>query len=419
VACFLLSSFGINSTKAFHGDITINEDGSVSPPDAPVSRTGNTYVLTDNIQGSIVVGKDYITVDGQDHAIQGPGNNGIFLSLRTNVTIQRLTIESFSCGIYLAMSNQNAILQTNVINNNEGIYLSFSSNNNIRLNLISTNDQTGIFLDSSSNNNILGNKITNNSVGIYIQSSANNNISHNDFTSNAQQVYTESSTGTWDNGYPSGGNYWSDYAGIDVKRGSGQNEAGSDGVGDTAYSVDASSFDLFPLMKPYAGPHDIGITLFSMSKTIVGQGYPLPVSVKIVNYGEQLESFNLAIKADSTTIQTMPVTLTGRNSITISLSCPTSSLAKGSYSISAFATPVSSETDTSDNTSVGGLVSVSIAGDVNADRKVDLKDVYAVGKAYGSRPQDPNWDPNLDINSDGIVDLKDYFVTCKNYGQSW
>jgi hypothetical protein len=99
--------------------------------------------------------------------------------------------------------------------------------------------------------------------------------------------------------------------------------------------------------------------------------------------------------------------------------CPTSGLAKGSYSVSAYATPVPSETDTSDNTRSGGLVFVSIAGDINADRKVDLKDVFPVGKAFGSVPEDPKWDPNLDINSDGVIDLKDYFIVCKKYGQSW
>jgi hypothetical protein len=62
---------------------------------------------------------------------------------------------------------------------------------------------------------------------------------------------------------------------------------------------------------------------------------------------------------------------------------------------------------------------VSIPGDVNGDRKDDLKDVFAVGKAYGSVIGDPRYNPNLDINDDGKIDLKDYFTTCKNYGKEW
>ena len=259
----------------------------------------------------------------------------------------------------------------------------------------------------------------NNTYGISPYYGSDNKIYHNNFVNNEYSVNPNDPTDLWDDDYPSGGNYWSDYTGIDLKRGAGQNEAGSDGVGDTAYVVDTANHDHFPLMKPYAGPHDIGITRFNLFNTVVGEGYPILTDVKIINYGEQSESFNLAIKANSTTIQTMPVTLTGRNSTTVHLLCPTSGLAKGSYSISAYATPVPSETDTSDNTRSGGYVFVSIAGDVNADKKVDLKDVFAVGKAYGSRLGDPRYDPNLDINSDRIIDLKDYFIVCKNYGQSW
>jgi hypothetical protein len=78
-----------------------------------------------------------------------------------------------------------------------------------------------------------------------------------------------------------------------------------------------------------------------------------------------------------------------------------------------------------------GWVFISIPGDINGDRKVDLKDVFAVGKAFGStRGSDGLYwhspvksccphSPNCDINDDGKVDLKDYYATCKNFGKSW
>jgi nitrous oxidase accessory protein NosD len=43
---------------------------------------------------------------------------------------------------------------------------------------------------------------------------------------------------TWDDGYPFGGNYWSNYTGIDEYSGPSQNETSSDGIGDTPYVVD-------------------------------------------------------------------------------------------------------------------------------------------------------------------------------------
>jgi PKD repeat protein len=55
--------------------------------------------------------------------------------------------------------------------------------------------------------------------------------------------------------------------------------------------------------------------------------------------------------------------------------------------------------------------------DVNGDGKIDLKDVFRVGKAYGSRPGDPKWDSPCDFNHDGIIDLKDYYPVCQHYGE--
>jgi parallel beta-helix repeat protein len=109
----------------------------------------------------------------------------------------------------------------------------------------------GIVLDYSSNNSVSGNNITNNSAGIYLHSS-NNTIYHNNFINNTSQVYSSGSTSVWDDGYPSGGNYWSDYAGVDSYSGPYQDQAGSDGIGDTPYVIDGNNRDNYPLMKPWS-----------------------------------------------------------------------------------------------------------------------------------------------------------------------
>jgi hypothetical protein len=62
------------------------------------------------------------------------------------------------------------------------------------------------------------------------------------------------SKNVWDDDYPSGGNYWSDYASVDVKKGPGQDLPGSDGIGDTIYVIDADNVDHYPLMNPYDTP---------------------------------------------------------------------------------------------------------------------------------------------------------------------
>jgi len=41
----------------------------------------------------------------------------------------------------------------------------------------------------------------------------------------------------------------------------------------------------------------------------------------------------------------------------------------------------------------------------------------AVALAFGARPVDPLWSPNLDIDDNGSVDLTDYLATAINYGK--
>ena len=61
----------------------------------------------------------------------------------------------------------------------------------------------------------------------------------------------------WDNGYPSGGNYWSNYVCIDIKSGPHQDILGSDGIGDTPYIISENSIDRYPLVTHWKGGGDI------------------------------------------------------------------------------------------------------------------------------------------------------------------
>ena len=54
----------------------------------------------------------------------------------------------------------------------------------------------------------------------------------------------------WDNGYPDGGNYWSNYTGVDEKSGPGQNQPGADGIGDSPQVITDKSTDQYPLIAP-------------------------------------------------------------------------------------------------------------------------------------------------------------------------
>jgi len=436
----LTCAFTIHLVKA-SGPIYIRADGSIDPPTAPIHQNGDSYTLTDNIDGSIVIEKDSIIVDGAGHTLQGTGSEtGIDLSLRTNVTIQNMEIKTFDYAVYLSSSHHVTILGTNIADSSDGIWVSDSSSNNIFGNNITTNVLEGIYILVSTDNSISGNNITANTFdGVYLSSSSNNTISgnnianngwgvtsyyssdnrifHNNFISNFEQVYSESSIDVWDSAYPSGGNYWSDYAGVDKKCGPSQDHPGGDGIGDTSYTIDTKNTDRYPLMNPWTPPsgHNVAVISVVPSKTVVGQGYSCSITVYGVNRGEYSENFNVTVYANTTSIASQNVTLSSGNSTAINFTWDTSSFAKGNYTLSAYAWPVQDETDTADNTYTDGLVKVTVAGDINGDGIVNAGDLGLLGAAWFSIPNSPNWNPNADITGDGIVSAGDLGIIGVNW----
>jgi parallel beta-helix repeat protein len=97
---------------------------------------------------------------------------------------------------------------------------------------------------------IRNNNFTDNDVGLVIFYGSGNLIYHNIFNNPSGTNAVEyDGPNDWDNGYPSGGNYWSDYIGYDTQNGPGQDQPGSDGIGDSWYDIGGGiSHDRYPLM---------------------------------------------------------------------------------------------------------------------------------------------------------------------------
>jgi hypothetical protein len=58
-----------------------------------------------------------------------------------------------------------------------------------------------------------------------------------------------------------------------------------------------------------------------------------------------------------------------------------------------------------------------LAGDCNTDGYVNVKDSAIIGRAFGSKPGDSNWDPRADLNNDGYVNVKDATIVGANFGK--
>lgn len=239
--------------------IYIRSDGSVEGTDR-IQRDGDVYTFKDSIANSLVVEKDDIVIDGRGYSLQGNGEGrGIDLEERKNVTVKTLEVRAFTHGIYLNKSLENTIIGNNIIDNVHGIMLCWGSIRNMISGNNITNNGDGLYLAEASSNNIVGNNIVNNTCGIYSWVLCfNNRIYHNNFIHNTKQtddfepVYMPSdrSKHIWDNGYPSGGNYWSHFYPVDTKTGPGQNVTGSDGIVDYGETVLNTGFDYYPLSAP-------------------------------------------------------------------------------------------------------------------------------------------------------------------------
>jgi len=207
--------------------IYIMADGSIEGTTTIQTVDNITYLFLADINGSIVVERDYIVLDGAGHTLIGNGSEsgtginivGSHPAPRTNVTVRNVQMTAFDIGINLHECTNCTISGNNITSNSNGVYLDWSPNNDI------------------SNNNI-----TANNIGVRVNgNSFYNKIFHNNFIQNAAQVnfaYGGSTRDSvWDNGYPDGGNFWSDYNGTDLYSGQFQNESGSDGIGDSQYNI--------------------------------------------------------------------------------------------------------------------------------------------------------------------------------------
>ena len=87
----------------------------------------------------------------------------------------------------------------------------------------------------------------------------------------------------------------------------------------------------------------------------------------------------------------------------------------GDHNLKVYATDVSNETYASETV----YFTITILCDANGDGKVDISDIIIIATAYGSTPNDPNWNPNADMAYPyEKIDIFDIVTAVSHYGET-
>jgi parallel beta-helix repeat protein len=479
LAAASLAVFNVKPVGALPFTVYIKADGSIDPPSANITTSDNvTYVFTDHNFCGVQVERDNIVIDGAGYVLRGieegsimdPSENNTLVGLnlmgRNNVTVQNLNIiyVPIGIGLYGAL---NCTIRRNTINV-DGPFMGATCIRMLDCSNITVVDNSildsyrGIDLDDASENQIVRNRFINDMLGIEMTTTSNNVVTENSFvwTPFSLIIYTVSNDSfchnnfyhrhygmgrldafwsevDWNQSYAVGGNYWSDYVGVDLYSGPYQNETGSDGIGDTPQVFAEGAAEMYPLMGPWTAvgeqvtvidPSGVSVTFSNVTAegitTIDTAAPPDPPSgmkaVSCCNLRTEASysgKINVSLPYDNSTMTGEDERLlklmqwNETSSMWVDITTGIGVRWDGTLMLNA----------ANGETSSLSLFAVMwrLPGDINADFTVDIYDAIILAGAYNSKPGDPNWKPNADINGDNIVDIYDSIILANHYNQHY
>lgn len=230
--------------------------GNASEGDTILVKSGSYF------ESQVIVDKTVTLIgeNAENTIIDGGGTlQTIFLVIANNVVIENFTLQNTNFAGYpptpaVSLSNVTSVTLSSCFFKNVGVGVEIRSSNftGISHGKIS-NSTIGVLIRGISYSNVVsGNILENDSLAVSVSSStcSNNRVFHNSFLNDTNMVSDFGSFDSYDDGYPSGGNFWSGYAGTDLFHGQYQNETGSDGILDVSYLSSGNALDGYPFIFP-------------------------------------------------------------------------------------------------------------------------------------------------------------------------
>ena len=203
------------------------------------------YHCTDSSVDSCIVNGGFTAAN-----VQYSQNVSVSLSMISGVSSVWGTVSGD--GVYSYHTTDLRVCDNLIVSCVHGVLATASANLTVEANEV-VSCGVGVSLNSVDDGNA---RVTDNNItgcawyGVQLSSCQGVGTYHNGFSDNAVQAFDGSpGDNSWDDGYPSGGNHWSDYAGVDTSQGEDQDVPGPDGIGDAPYVFSEAS-DRYPLMHP-------------------------------------------------------------------------------------------------------------------------------------------------------------------------
>jgi len=168
--------------------------------------------------------------------------------------------------------------------------------------------------------------------------------------------------------------------------------------------------------------HDVATVSIVTSTNETYVGRLVFVNVTAMNKGDFTETFDVTCKYELEGIEHIIGVMTVNNlapraNTTIVFTWTTTDVTV--HTISANATILPDETDTSDNAMTSPTtVKVKILGDVNNDDTVNILDLVVVANSLGAVPWSWAWNPQADIYPDGHINIFDLVMIVLRFGKT-